>query len=177
MEYNEVLNLRKSIRKYQEKPVDEALIRQMLEAAILAPSWKNSQVSRYYVAQSAEMREKVNACLAPFNQNNVLNAPVLIVSTIVMNRSGFEKDGTSTNELGNGWGYYDCGLHNMNLINKAAELGLGTLIMGIRDAQSLKEVLNIPETESVVAVISVGYPDIDPDRPRRKAVDDIAKFM
>ena len=176
MEYNEIMNLRKSIRKYQNKPVDEALVRQMIEAAILAPSWKNSQVTRYYVAQTAEMREKVNACLAPFNQNNVINAPVLIVSTIVLNRSGFDKDGTQTNELGNGWGYYDCGLHNMNLIKKAAELGLGTLIMGIRDAQALKEVLSIPETESVVAVISVGYPDFDPDRPRRKAVDDIAKF-
>ena len=176
MEYNEVMNYRKSIRKYQDKPVDEALIRQMIEAAILAPSWKNSQVTRYYVALSKEMREKVNACLPAFNQNNVINAPVLIVSTIVVNRSGFNKDGTPTNELGNGWGYYDCGLHNMNLINKAAELGLGTLIMGIRDAETLKEVLDIPENESVAAVISVGYPDIDPERPKRKAVDDIAKF-
>ena len=46
MEYQEVLNVRKSIRKYQDKPVDESLIRQMIEAAILAPSWKNSQVSK-----------------------------------------------------------------------------------------------------------------------------------
>ena len=176
MEYNEIMSFRKSIRKYQDKPVDELLVRQMIEAAILAPSWKNSQVTRYYVAQTPEMREKVNGCLAPFNQNNVINAPILIVSTIILNRSGFDKDGTQTNELGNGWGYYDCGLHNMNLINKATELGLGTLIMGIRDAQALKEILSIPETESVVAVISVGYPDIDPDRPRRKTVDDIAKF-
>lgn len=176
MKYNEIMNYRKSIRKYQDKPVDEVLIRQMIEAAILAPSWKNSQVTRYYVAQSAHMREKVNECLPPFNQNNVLHAPVLIVSTIVLNRSGFNKDGTLTNELGNSWGYYDCGLHNMNLINKAAELGLGTLIMGIRDAETLKEILGIPENESVVAVISVGYPDIDPDRPSRKSVDDIAKF-
>src|SRR5699024_11460234 len=59
--------------------------------------------------------------------------PIFIVSTIVLNRSGYNKDGTPTNELGNGWGYYDCGMHNMNLILKPTELGLSTLVMGIRD--------------------------------------------
>ena len=64
----------------------------------------------------------------------------------------------------------------MVMMLKAAELGLGTLVMGIRDADALRSALNIPETESVVAVISIGYPDIDPDRPKRKTVDEIAKF-
>ena len=176
MELNEVLNTRKSIRKYQDRPVEEEKIKEMLEAAILAPSWKNYQTSRYYVAQSKDARNQVAAALPEFNQNNVKNAPVLIVTTVVLNRVGFNRDGSTVNELGNGWGYYDCGLHNANLLLKAAELGLGTLVMGIRDADALKAVLSIPENEAVVSVISVGYPDIDPVRPKRKEIDDIAKF-
>ena len=54
MELQNALETRRSIRKYQAKPVEPEKIRQMIQAAILAPSWKNSQVTRYYVAQSEE---------------------------------------------------------------------------------------------------------------------------
>ncbi len=176
MELTQVLNERKSIRRYQNKPVEEEKIRAMIEAAILAPSWKNMQTSRYYVVSTPEKRTQVWEALPEFNRNNTKDAPVLIVTTVVLNQVGFNKDGSVVNELGNGWGYYDCGLHNMNLMLKASELGLGTLVMGIRDADALKQILNIPEQESVAAVISVGYPDIDPVRPKRKTVEEIAKF-
>ncbi len=174
MEFQDVIESRRSIRKYLDKKVSDEDLNKVLEAAILAPSWKNSQVSRYYVAKSPEMVEKVYNCLPEFNQNNVKNAPILIVTTVVLNRSGYNKDGTPTNELGNGWGYYDCGLHNMNLILKATDLGLSTLIMGIRDGQALKEVFDIPDDQSVVSVISLGYGDIEPQMPKRKTIEDIA---
>ena len=38
------------------------------------------------------------------------------------------------------------------------------------------EKVNISDDEIVVSVISMGYPDIDPDKPKRKEVHDIAKF-
>ncbi|MCD7840019.1 MAG: nitroreductase family protein [Erysipelotrichaceae bacterium] len=174
MEFQQVIENRRSVRKYLDKSVSDEDLNKVLEAAILAPSWKNSQVSRYYVAKSREMVEKVYHCLPEFNQNNVKNAPILIVTTIVLDRSGYNKDGTPSNELGNGWGYYDCGLHNMNLILKATDLGLSTLIMGIRDGKALKEVFNIPDNQSVVSVISLGYGDIEPQMPKRKTIEDIA---
>ena len=176
MELQNALETRRSIRKYQEKPVEPEKIRQMIQAAILAPSWKNSQVTRYYVAQSEEALQKVREALPEFNRNNTKDAPVLIVSTIVKGRSGYNVDGTASNELEDGWGCYDCGMQNMNLLLKATELGLGTLVMGIRDAGKLKEVFEIPEEEIVVSVIGVGYADVDPEMPKRKSVDETAKF-
>lgn len=100
----------------------------------------------------------------------------LVVTTFVSNRSGFDRDGNPDNECGNGWGYYDLGLHNENFILKAKELGLDTLIMGIRDSEKIRKELNIPETETVVSVIAVGYGTVAPAKPKRKAVDDILKF-
>ena len=41
----------------------------------------------------------------------------------------------------------------------------------------IKEVLNIPETEAVVSVIGVGYSNAEPAMPKRKAIEDIAKFF
>ena len=81
----------------------------------------------------------------------------MIVTAVVKNRSGYERSGEPTNELGNGWGVYDLGLANENLLLKAAEMGIGTLVMGIRDEKKLHELLSIPEEQMVVSVICVGY--------------------
>ncbi len=65
----------------------------------------------------------------------------------------------------------------MNLLLKATELGLSTLVMGIRDNEKIKKILGIPETEAVVSVIGVGYSNAVPAMPKRKEIDDIAKFF
>ena len=101
----------------------------------------------------------------------------LIVTTFVHDRAGFQKDGTADNELGNGWGCYDLGLQNENLILKATDLGLSTLIMGLREAGRLREILHIPETETIVSVIAVGKAAEEPIRPHRKELSEIAKFF
>ena len=101
----------------------------------------------------------------------------LIVTTFVHDRAGFQKDGTADNELGNGWGCYDLGLQNENLVLKAVDLGLSTLIMGLREADRLREILNIPESETIVAVIAVGKAAEEPIRPHRKPIEEIAKFF
>ena len=83
---------------------------------------------------SKEVLETIKKdCLPKFNSNSVENAPVLIITSFVKNSSGYEKNGEETNELGNGWGFYDLGLHNENLLLKAKDLGLDTLVIGIRD--------------------------------------------
>ena len=176
MELQEALEKRRSIRKYLDKDVRDEDIRAIIEAAILAPSWKNSQVTRYYVVRDKDMLAKVKKTLVDFNQVNCKDAPVLIIPTVILNRSGYERDGTPSNELGNGWGYYDCGLQSMNLLLKATELGLATLVMGLRDADAIKNLLHIPENEAVMSVIAVGYGDIEPMMPKRKTVEDIVKY-
>ena len=176
MELQEALQQRSSIRKYKKKDVSKEDIQAMIEAANLAPSWKNSQVILYYVVQTPDTLNQIKQTLPEFNYNNVVDAPVLIVSCIVINRSGYERNGEASNEIGNGWGCYDCGLHDMNLILKATELGLSTLIMGIRDAKRIKEILNIDDNQMVLSVIAVGYGDIQPQMPQRKSVDEMTKY-
>lgn len=177
MELSKVMHTCRSVREYINKPVEQEKLRKVISAAQLAPSWKNSQVSRYYVVTGEEKLAEVKNALSPYNQKNMADAPALIVTAIVLNRSGYEKDGTPTNELGNGWGFYDCGLQSMNLLLKATELGLSTLVMGIRDNEKIKKILGIPETEAVVSVIGVGYSNAEPAMPKRKEIDDIAKFF
>jgi len=176
MEYSQVLNNRKSTRHYIDKKVDEKLIEEMLRAASLAPSWKNSQTSRYYAAVGESSRQAVREALPEFNKNNSENASAYIVVSVELNRSGFDKDGNPVNEIGNGWGFYDCGLGSMALLLKASELGLSTLVMGIRDGEKLRGAFDIPQSEAIVSVIAVGYTDAEIVRPSRKTLEEISRF-
>ena len=179
MEFNQTLMARRSLRAYEEgKTVEKALLEELIRFAQMAPSWKNSQTARYYaILEEAKCEAFSENCLPQFNQNNSRGASYL-VATFVKNRAGFNREtGEPDNECGNGWGYYDLGLQSENLILKAKELGLDTLIMGIRDAEKIHEMLQIPETEQVVAVIAVGYRDIDPEKPKRKTPEVILTFV
>lgn len=179
MDFQQVIEERRSIRKYDpDRKVTKEQIEEIIQAAIQAPSWKNSQTARYYCVMSEEMFEKVRTeCLPEFNANNSLGAGALIVTTFVKNRSGYEKTGEPTNELGNGWGLYDLGIASENLILKAADMGLGTVVMGIRDEKKLRETLDIPEDQIVVSVIALGYPTVIPEKRKRKTVEEVAVFL
>lgn len=178
MEFNEAVVSRRSVRAYDsDKKMSKEMVEELIKAAQLAPTWKNSQTGRYYVVMSDEKLAEVKGeCLPEFNAKNCADAPVLIVTTFVKNRAGFNREGVAENELGNEWGAYDLGLQNENLLLKARDLGLDTLVMGIRDGEKLRVVLNIPKEQEVVAVISVGYRNQEPEMPKRKNIEDITVF-
>ncbi len=148
MEFTELITARRSVRSYESAIKHEALVL-ILKEAQQAPSWKNQQTSRCYVVETPEILEDLRASALPsFNQNSSAHA-ALIVTTYVRNVVGFN-DGTPVNEIGNGWGAYDLGLHDAYLTLAARNAGYDTLIMGIRDAEVIRARLNIPENEEVM---------------------------
>ena len=177
MEFEKLMEIRRSVRAYDAaKKVTKEQVEEVIRAAQMAPSWKNSQPGRYYAILSEEAQEKVRSQGLPeFNDHNSAGA-ALIVTTYVKGESGFM--GTApANELGDAWGAYDLGLQNAYLVLKASELGLDTLIMGIRDAQALRGVLEIPDNEEVAAVIALGYRAKEPSFNPRKELAEILKFF
>ncbi len=174
--FDEVLTTRRSVRSYDgTKKISEAEVRELLKAVQEAPSWANQQPTKYYVAMSDEKLAAVQD-LVGGNKDRIKEAPVLIVSTFEKGKSGFFK-GEQTNEVGDGWGAYDNGLSNCYLILKARAMGFDTLIMGMRDADKLRELFSIPSDETIMAVISLGYRAEEPNRPERRPLDEIVKFF
>ncbi|MCR4959296.1 MAG: nitroreductase family protein [Prevotella sp.] len=173
--FDEVLMSRRSIRSYDAtKKISEAEVRQLMVAVQEAPSWANQQPTKYYVAISPEKVAAVQN-LVGGNKERIKDAPVLIVSTFERGKSGFFR-GNPANEVGDGWGAYDNGLSNCYLVLKARAMGFDTLIMGMREADKLREVFAIPDTEAVMAVIALGYRAAEPVQPRHRQLDDIVKF-
>lgn len=180
MEFKEVLETRRSIRSFDgSRKVTEEQLAELLLAAGMAPSWKNSQTARTYCVVSDKLLAEVKSeCLPEFNQRSSAGASALLVTAFVPNQSGYDtQTGKPVNEGGNGWGYYDLGMHDQNLLLAARDLGLGTLVMGIRNAGKLRELLEIPAEQEIVSVIAVGYPAAAPQMPARKTLAEVARFL
>ena len=174
--FDEVLMTRRSIRSHDAtKTISKEEVRELLAAVQEAPSWANQQPTKYYVAISPEKLEAAQNAIYG-NKERVAGAPVLIVSTFERGKSGFFR-GEATNEIGDGWGAYDNGLSNCYLILKARAMGFDTLIMGMRDSEALRTIFNIPSEETVMAVISLGYRDQEPNQPEHLPLDEVVKFF
>lgn len=166
MEFEKLLELRRSVRAYREERVDEDDIRKIIKCAQETASWKNSQTGRYYVSLSDEAINEVFEDLPDFNKNSSKNASY-IVATFKKGISGY---GSEEADL---WGAYDLGLQNAYLMLKASELGYDTLVMGLRDEKKIREYFNIPEDEIMLPVIAIGKRSKDPNKPVRKELDEI----
>ncbi len=175
MEFQKLITERRSIRKY-DAAISRDDLDAVLRAAQQAPSWKNQQTSPCYAVVTPETLEDLRAAALPsFNRNSSANA-ALVVTTYVRDVVGFG-DGTPVNEIGNGWGAYDLGLRDAYLILAAKDMGYDTLIMGIRDAEAIREKLGIPANEEIMSVIAVGRPAEAPAPRPRKAPEEVIRFF
>ena len=169
MEFSELVLKRRSVRAYREAEVKEEDVRKMIETAVYAPSWKNSETGRYYVALSEEAKAEVFADLPGFNQNSTKNAAYIVSAY----KKGLSGAGSPEADL---WGAYDLGAQNAYLLLKASELGYDTLIMGLRDEDRLRKYFDIPEDEILLPVIALGKRSTDPKTAVRKKPEEILKI-
>lgn len=178
MDFKELIEKRRSVRSFSpDKSIDHSLLEEVLEEAQMAPSWKNSQAPHVYVVEAPEMVQTLrNNCLPSFNQKSSQNASAYLVTTYAAGISGFTA-GQPDTERGNEWGAYDTGLRDAYLILAAANLGIDSLIMGIRDEKELRNLLGIPAEEVILSVIALGYREMEPPFKPRKDLEEVTRFF
>ena len=177
MTAKECITGRRSIRQFTDQPVPHEVLEEIVATASFAPSWKNTQVTRY-IAVEGEMKEKLAACTKIWagNGNIMNNAPMVVVVTAVTGRSGFERDGSFSTGKGDGWQMFDAGAASEAFCLAAYEQGLGTVIMGLYDEADIVSLLEIPKEQELIALIAIGYPAVSPDAPKRKGVSDLLSY-
>ena len=86
---------RRSVRQFTDQPVPHELLEDVVALAAYAPSWKNTQISRYLAIEDPAMRETIASeyCLAGANNPAAIirSAPLLVAQTFVKNRCGYER--------------------------------------------------------------------------------------
>jgi len=177
MELKECVLTRRSVRKFLDKPVDHETLEQVIATAAYAPSWKNTQISRYIAIEDRAVLDTICRDFLPeHNANIVSGAPLLIAQTFIKNRCGFERDGSFTTQRKDGWQHYDCGIAAQTFCLAAHDAGLGTVIMGIFPHEELGAFLNVPEDQELMALIAVGWPAEQPIAPKRKDVETLLSW-
>lgn len=177
METMQTIKTRRSIRAYTDQPIDKGVLEEILGAALLAPSWKNTQTAGYIVVESPEMKHKLLTALPSYNQRIVSTAPAVVVMTTVHGRSGFERDGSFTTQKEDRWEVFDAGIACQTLCLAAWEKGLGSCIMGIYDEEKLPALLEVPQGQIVTAVVALGYPAETPSCPKRKTLEEKVRYV
>lgn len=171
---------RRSIRKFQDKKIPRQILEEIVNIAAYAPSWKNTQTARYIIVDDEQkLRAMANEKCAYGFKGNVsvmADAPAILLLTFVEGRSGFERDGSYSTEKKDQWQMFDAGIAAQTFCLAAHEKGLGTVIMGYFDEEEIKKIVNIPEGQTLAAVIPIGYPDIDPAAPPRKDSEKLLTF-
>ena len=170
---------RRSIRKVSQKPVEEAVLREIVEEASFSPSWKNTQIVRYIAISDPVLKEKISHCTSgyPHNGDIINGAPTVMAVTIIKNRSGFERDGSYSTTKETGWQMFDAGIASQTFCLAAHEHGIGSVILGILDYDEIASLLQLPEDRELVTLIPIGYPEETPEAPRRKTVDDLLTIL
>ena len=140
---------RRSIRKYEDTPVEEEKIKRLLGAAMSAPTARNQREWEFIVVTDREVRRQLSEA-SPYAKP-AFAAPLVIVPAADKNRMTspkyFEQDLAAATE---------------NILLEAEELGLGAVWMGIAPLEErmrkVSGTLNLPENILPFALIAVGYP-------------------
>ena len=177
MKFSELIEARRSVRKYAKAEISRDEMAKIVEEALNAPSWKNTETTRYYAAIGDDAKAKIwGNALPSFNAASSADAAALVAVTFVPGESGYMGD-TPADELGDMWGAYDCGLASSYFVLAAKNHGWDTLIMGIRDTAKVKSILGIPEKEVLMSVIAVGKSAQPYFKNPRKPVAEVLKAV
>ncbi len=168
----DIIKGRRSIRRFQDKPIPEKDLQQILEAVQWSPSWANTQCWEIVVVKNREMKERLNEALSATNpaRKGLPDAPVVLALCGKLRSSGYYKGEAST-KLGD-WLMFDLGIATQSVCLAAHNLGLGTVIVGSIDHNKAKEVLGVGQGYELVALIPVGYPAKDSAAPKRREVSE-----
>ncbi len=179
MEALECIKGRRSVRKFKDQAIEPSVISAVVEAASMAPSWKNTQITRY-IAVTGDLKDRIGkGCFSqyPHNGEIVCSAPMLIAVCAKEGRSGFERDGSYTTDKGDRWQNFDAGIATQTFALAAHEAGLGTVIQGIFDEAEASVMLNLPDDMQLMCLMPIGYPAEEPAAPKRKTAEELLTFM
>ncbi len=148
----DVIKKRWSPRAFSPKPVADADMQTLFEAARWSASASNEQPWKYiYAHRGTEGFRKIWECLKPGNQPWAKNAAVLVIAMI---RKTNEKSGAE-----NMWAEHDLGMANSNLLHQAVSMGIYCHPMAGFEKGKTIETFGLDDDIAPVCFIAIGYRD------------------
>ena len=168
MDLNQLILETRTIRRFEQKPIDSKILREMIENARISPSAANAQPLRYVVVSKKDLVEKIQplvhwAAALPkeLGTPKIGEQPVAFVTVSKIPNANSFSD-------------IDVGLAAQNMILTARNHGIGACIMASIDREKIKSILGIAEDLRIV--IALGYPAheshiVEVDKSREKPLN------
>jgi nitroreductase len=162
---------RRSIRKFQKRPVERENIDLLMEAALRAPSSMGRNPWEFIVVTDSNTLDRLSRA-KPHGATFLRNAPLGIVVCADPAQCDV-------------W-IEDCSIASIFIHLAAQSIGLGSCWIQIRERmyeetktseRYISEVLNIPENLKVESIVAVGYPDEEKSPHRRDELQDEKVFF
>ncbi len=194
MEVMEVIQKRRSIRRYETTAVPDDLLQRVLEAARLAPSSSNVQSWKFKVVRDENLKAALRK--AAMNQGFIEQAPVVIVACLdleafeermqelvasLKSQPGESSTLTALLKQCQGPDAERCLVHAFmnvsiaveNMVLEAASLGLGTCWVRAFDPEQVGQILDLPHKYPAAVLLPLGFPAERPGPRPRKEMRDI----
>lgn len=153
------IDIRRSVRKFINKPIEAIKIEKLLRAGMQAPSAGNQQPWEFVVVEQASIKEEISK-MSPY-AGAAKDAPLIIVVVGNMERMRFPENMEQ-----------DLGACTQNILLEAVEQGLGATWMSVHPQEDridcVKKVLEMPDNIKPYNIIIVGYPK---DKDDNKFID------
>lgn len=177
MNFEELVQKRRSVRRYSDRPVAKEDILKCLEAARLAPSACNSQPWHFIVIDEPGLRERVAERIFSglYSMNKFAKEAPVLVAVVSEKMKFLASVGSQVRDTR----YFltDIGIACEHLILQAEELGIGSCWMGWFDEKALKDEMKIPQNKKIDIVIALGFPAEEKIVPKtRKSLEEISSF-
>jgi len=150
MEVTEAILKRKSVRRFQEKPVSNETLKKLLNVARLAPSGGNRQPWKFIAVRNPKLIRNIKV----FSEG-LSGTPSLII--------GMCTDDMKPNSI------MDMAMASQNIMIQCVGLGLGSCAIASFNKESVKKLLDVPDDVSLPLLLSIGYPEGEiRDRPKKE---------
>lgn len=168
MDFSELIYQRFSSRNYEEKPVEDKKLKQVLEAARMAPTAANKQPFQLIVIPTENRKQEL---LRIYDRPWFVEAPYVICAC------GLPEKGWVRHAYdGKNYTLVDVAIVVDHLTLQAAELGLGTCWIAAFNPQAAREVLGLPEQAVPVAFTPLGYPKDAAGEKQRKPLSELVRY-
>lgn len=173
MDFLELVKKRQSDRKYESRAVEREKVVQCLEAARWAPSACNSQPWKFVVVDDPALLSPIALAAASMGMNKFAHEAPVFVAVVLEKMNFTARIGSVIKDKE--YSLLDVGIAVEHFCLQAAEIGLGTCIMGWFDEKKVKKLLQI-ENKRVPLLISVGYPASPTRKKVRKTLDEMSSW-
>ncbi|MEK7354647.1 MAG: nitroreductase family protein [Chloroflexota bacterium] len=164
MEFLNLIKSRYSVRAYKSIPVEDDKLKQILEAARLAPTGANRQSFQLIVIHTAGREDELRLI---YDKAWFVQAPVIICACATTIQGRPFREGGS---------YRDVAIVMDHLILAATDLGLGTCWIGAFDPAAAGDILGLPEEVKPIVFATIGYANDQPRPKMRKPVNELVRY-